>query len=75
MRSRRPRATPTARGSVSQYEKSGTKECEGCGSIYQRFTKSIPMRDDDRARCEICGKVLEHWSGGYLVKFQLLTKG
>lgn len=38
------------------------KTCTGCGSVYELTFHKLPVRDQDKINCEICGALLHKWS-------------
>jgi ribosomal protein S27E len=51
------------------------KVCEKCGSEYTITKIKIPVRDDDKIECEICGTELLSWNGGVMYRHQLDKRG
>jgi hypothetical protein len=59
---------------MNRFVKDGEVTCTGCGAVYARFSQHFPMGDSDSIKCE-CGTVLEQWSGGFILRFDLISKG
>jgi hypothetical protein len=49
-------------------------ECKGCGSIFELRSVKVPMRDQDKIDCEVCGKVLHRWSQGKVWEAKLIER-
>jgi hypothetical protein len=49
--------------------------CNGCGSVYERRTQKIMVRDQDEEHCGVCGELLERWNASRIPSFHLLKRG
>lgn len=38
------------------------KACDSCGSTYEVTYGHSPIRDSDRAICEVCGHEMDSWN-------------
>ena len=43
-----------------------------CGATYERTETSQPLREAREFRCEVCGEILENWTGPWVPQFRLL---
>ncbi len=49
--------------------------CAGCGSVYRLSSMHVPMRDQDKEDCSVCGRTFIEWNGGTMWSAELVTKG
>lgn len=49
--------------------------CKPCGSVYSVAIKRFPLRDSDKAYCEVCGGLLKKWNDTEVPVFTLKTRG
>lgn len=49
-------------------------KCEHCGAEYETTVSRYPMRDADKANCEVCGEVMAKWNSTSVPSFTLKKK-
>ena len=49
--------------------------CKNCASVYTVTIKRFPLRDNDRANCEVCGQLLKEWNNTIVPSFTLKHSG
>ena len=45
--------------------------CEHCGAVYEVTIHRFPVRDNDSANCEVCGKEMASWNDTAVPLFKL----
>ena len=66
----------TNEGAVGQFERrtrltAGIFTCPHCGAVYEVTYTRMEARDDDRAICDKCHKVMKEWNDTFSRSFKL----
>jgi hypothetical protein len=78
MTTKKPKKTRRSSGSgwlksAAKFGPAETITCR-CGSVYERRTQRLPVKDHDYRDCEVCGERLESWRSTHVPAHRLVSR-
>jgi hypothetical protein len=52
-------------------EKAENFTCK-CGAVYEKTISRFPMRDNDKATCDVCGEIMDSWNSTAVPSYKLI---
>jgi predicted Zn finger-like uncharacterized protein len=46
--------------------------CPHCGAVYSVTYNRLPLRDQDIAKCEVCGETMDEWNSTTVPSYTLI---